>query len=279
MRSLFRALLVTALISTGASIAAGAETQTAETAQNPRSAGYRYLLSLPAGYASAPAKRWPVLLFLHGSGERGSDLWKVAMHGPPKLLRGDLATPVSAGATPAAPAESPETHARREQSAVMLKEAFIVISPQCPAGGRWDDDALLALLDDVLAKQRGDPQRIYLTGLSMGGYGTWSLGLRHPERFAAIVPICGGGQTIDLVLATPAQVAAIKTLGVRVFHGAKDPTVPLIESQRMVDALKKLGVADLAFTIYPEATHDSWTETYNNPELYAWLLRHTRVNP
>jgi molybdenum cofactor biosynthesis enzyme MoaA len=93
-----------------------------------------------------------------------------------------------------------------------------------------------------------------------------------PERFAAIVPICGGGQYRDILSATRTQKAALLSLGIWVHHGAKDPTVPLSESETMVAALKKAGVTDLDFTIYPEAKHDSWTETYNNPELYTWLL-------
>jgi predicted peptidase len=108
-----------------------------------------------------------------------------------------------------------------------------------------------------------DPDRVYLTGLSMGGYGTWSLAAAHPERFAAIVPICGGGN--------PADAAKLASLPVWVFHGAKDPTVPLERSKEMVEAIKSAG-GNPRFTIYPEAGHDSWTETYNNPELYQWLL-------
>jgi predicted peptidase len=110
----------------------------------------------------------------------------------------------------------------------------------------------------------------------MGGYGTWDLGLSHPEKFAAIAPICGGGELIDVLLLDDKKEAAVKTLGIWAFHGAKDPVVPVSESQRMVDALKQRGVQDIKLTIYPEALHDSWTETYNNPELYKWLLQHER---
>jgi predicted peptidase len=135
---------------------------------------------------------------------------------------------------------------------------------------------LLALLDNITAKYAVDTKRVYLTGLSMGGYGTWDLGLAYPERFAAIVPICGGGQVITVLLASDAKGQALKTLGVWAFHGGKDPVVPLEESQRMVDALKKAGVPDVKLTVYPEAQHDSWTETYKNPALYEWLLKHER---
>src|SRR5882724_795246 len=125
-----------------------------------------YLLFLPRGYEAKSEKRWPLILFLHGAGERGTNVWKVATHGPPKNVT----------AKPEFP--------------------FIVVSPQCPGGELWSNDALLALLDEIVRKHAVDTKRIYLTGLSMGGYGTWRLGLTHPEKFAAIVPICGGGELI-----------------------------------------------------------------------------------
>jgi predicted peptidase len=205
-----------------------------------------YLLFLPRDYASAGAKRWPLILFLHGAGERGSDLQKVAIHGPPKIVE-------------------PKSDFQ-----------FIVVSPQCPEGETWDNDGLIGLLDEVMAKYRVDPSRVYLTGLSMGGYGTWNLGLAHPDRFAAIAPICGGGETIKVKLATRTKAQAVKSLGIWAFHGAKDPVVSPEESERMVTALQKAGCEDIKLTLYPEASHDSWTETYNNPELYAWFLRHQR---
>jgi predicted peptidase len=118
-----------------------------------------------------------------------------------------------------------------------------------------------------LRKYRIDKDRVYLTGLSMGGYGTWALAAAHPEKFAAIAPICGGGN--------PAEAAKLARLPIWVFHGAKDPTVPIERSKEMVEAIKAAG-GDAKFTIYPEAGHDSWTETYNNPELYQWLLAQKR---
>jgi predicted peptidase len=186
---------------------------------------------------------------LHGSGERGTNIWKVATHGPPKNV-----------------VEHPEF-------------PFIVVSPQCPDGQIWTNDVLLALLEEITKQYAVDTNRVYLTGLSMGGYGTWNLGLTYPEKFAAIAPICGGGELITLLLATqePVKAAALKSLGVWAFHGAKDPVVPLAESQRMVDFLKqRAGVPEVKFTVYPEAHHDAWTETYKNPELYDWFLKHER---
>ena len=211
----------------------------------PMSLGY--LLYLPKDYKPEDkARKWPLMLFLHGAGERGTDLSKVSAHGPPKLakLKQDL--------------------------------PFIVISPQCPSGRRWDNDTLLALLDDVIARHSVDTGREYLTGLSMGGYGTWSLGLSHPERFAAIAPICGGGDLIVGLLPDTKKQAALKSLPIWAFHGAKDNVVPPAESERMIAAAKSAGCKEVQLTLYPEAGHDSWTETYNNPKLFEWFLAHER---
>lgn len=196
-----------------------------------------YLLYLPKDYGKEADKRWPLMIFLHGSGESGSDVEKVKTHGPPKLI--------------AAGKEFP----------------FIVVSPQSPGGG-WNVEVLNGLLDEIVSKYKVDEDRVYLTGLSMGGYGTWAWVQDTPRRFAAIAPICGGGN--------PRRVRALKNMPIWVFHGAKDPTVPIKEAQDMVDALKRADAAEVKFTIYPEAGHDSWTETYNNPGLYDWFLKHTR---
>jgi predicted peptidase len=210
------------------------------------SAEVNYLLFLPKDYDAKVEKRWPLMLFLHGAGERGTNLWKVAVHGPPKLV-----------------ATQPDF-------------PFILVSPQCPEHEIWSRDALLGLLDDIIANYAVDTNRVYLTGLSMGGYGTWDLGMTHPERFAAIVPICGGGELITVMLSSRDKGRALRNLGIWAFHGGKDSVVPLAESQRMVDVAKKMGVQDVKLTIHPEANHDSWTQTYNNPELYEWMLKHER---
>jgi predicted peptidase len=186
-----------------------------------------YLLFLPEGYGKKD-KKWPLILFLHGAGETGNDLARVKRHGPPRIVEKKKDFP------------------------------FIVVSPQASRRG-WNPDVLNALLDDVLSKYDVDKDRVYLTGLSMGGYGTWALAAAHPERFAAIVPICGGGD--------PAEAKKYKNLAIWVFHGAKDRLVPVRNSRVMVDAIKKAG-GKAELTIYPEADHDSWTETYNNPKLY-----------
>ena len=206
----------------------------------------QFLYYLPKDYSPQGGKRWPLMLFLHGAGERGTNVQRVAIHGPPKLVKQGKDFP------------------------------FIIIAPQCPEGDRWHEDALLELLDQVMGQYAVDTNRVYLTGLSMGGYGTWKLGITHPEKFAAIVPICGGGETIDVLLAGRTRAAALKSLPVWAFHGGKDPVVPVAESERMIDALKKAGVKEVKLTVYPEAQHDSWTETYNNAELYEWLLKQSR---
>lgn len=235
-----------------------AEAQTAHQLHRTltKAADYKYLLALPDGLDAKADRRWPLLLFLHGAGERGDDVWAVTKHGPAKLLR-----------------YRDET---KDDAANLLAKNFIVVSPQCPKNQWWDPECLLALLDEIVATQPVDPTRVYLTGISMGGFGAWDLGLAYPERFAAIVPICGGGQFATAYLANAHKRAELRSLAVWAFHGGKDPTVPLVESERMVAALKKYQVAEVELTIYPEATHDSWTQTYANPDLYTWLLRHRR---
>ncbi len=198
----------------------------------------KYLLYLPDGGAGKPAGgRWPLLLFLHGAGERGDDLELVKRHGPPRLIEQGRRLP------------------------------FIVVSPQCPADEWWQPDVLAALLDDIIMKYPVDPDRIYVTGLSMGGMGTWELALRFPDRFAAIAPICGP--------TVPFLAGRIRHVPAWVFHGAKDTVVAAQESIAMVEALRRAG-ADVRLTVYPDAGHDSWTATYANEELYDWLLQHRR---
>jgi predicted peptidase len=223
----------------------GAQIPATFTQTVTRTDQFSYLLYTPADYGVDTTKQWPLVLFLHGAGERGSELDKVTVHGPPKLVKQGRNFP------------------------------FILVSPQCPDDQRWQADALIGLLDGVQAKLRVDPKRVYVTGLSMGGYGSWSLASRYPERFAAVAPICGGGERIDILLAGR-RGPALKTLGIWAFHGAKDNVVPLNESERMVDAFKKAGNTDVKLTVYPEAGHDSWTEAYNTAELFEWLLKHSR---
>jgi predicted peptidase len=219
----------------------------AEPGQSPQemkkqvTVSQRYLLFLPADYGKEKDKKWPLMLFLHGSGERGTDINKVKVHGPPKIVEQKKDFP------------------------------FIVVSPQCdPTGPGWDAMTLKTLLDDVQAQYSVDPDRVYLTGLSMGGFGTWDLATKYPDRFAAIAPICGGADNVRRVT------RALKDMPIWVFHGEKDTTVPIEQSARLVEALKQAGSTTVDFTRYPEAGHDSWTVTYNNPKLYEWFLSHKR---
>jgi ubiquinone/menaquinone biosynthesis C-methylase UbiE/pimeloyl-ACP methyl ester carboxylesterase len=195
-----------------------------------------YLLFLPKDYGKKDS--WPLMLFLHGAGERGDNLELVKVHGPPKIVETDKDFP------------------------------FILVSPQSPPKRWWQPSELTALLDDVVAKYKVDEDRVYVTGLSMGGFGTWALAAYTPDRFAAIVPICGGG--------VPYRTRQFPHLPVWAFHGGKDSVVPAERSQEMVEALKKLD-GNAKLTVYPEAGHNSWTETYGNPELYRWLLEQKRV--
>ncbi len=201
---------------------------------------YQYAVNMPDGQAPAGGK-WPLLIFLHGMGERGDDLKRVAVNGPLKEIAMGRALP------------------------------FIVVAPQCPGNEWWGPQKLNEMLDDVLAKYpEADPDRVYLTGLSMGGFGTWAWSVYNPERFAAIAPICGGGDPLD--------VERIKDMPTWIFHGAKDSAVRIEESYRMVEALRKTS-GRVRFTLYPNAGHDSWTDTYGNPAFYEWLLQQRRGKP
>jgi predicted peptidase len=277
MNILHRLLCAALLAGVADSFAAESQTVASFERTVTKKLGYTYLLGLPTGYDAAAGKEWPLIVFLHGSGESGSEPWLVAKHGPPKLLRGDVPVPPPPPGKQPPPPETPEARAKRHECAAILAANFIVVSPQCPSARRgWDDESVLLLVDEICAKYKVDPRRIYLTGLSMGGYGTWSVGMKNVSRFAAIVPICGGGTKADVRRAARDHKDAFMNLGVWVFHGAKDPTVPLEESEAMVAELKKAGATDVQLTVYPEAKHDSWTEAYNSPELYAWLLKHAR---
>lgn len=199
-----------------------------------------YLLYTPANYDANTAAKFPVILTLHGSGERGSDLNQLRDIGLPKKLETWTDCP------------------------------FIVIAPQCPTDDIWvlHLDALDAILNQVIENYRVDTKRLYLSGYSMGGNGTWYLATAYANRFAAIAPICGRGTSLSAF-------ARLAKTPIWVFHGAKDDVVLLSESERMVAALKKID-ADVRFTVYPDADHDSWTAAYNEPELYTWFLQHHR---
>jgi predicted peptidase len=232
-RTLALLMLMAAPIAFAQAPAPGAQVPQTFHYDGPGTLAVNYLLYLPEGYDGVG--EWPLLLFLHGAGERGEDVDRVAIHGPPRLIREGHALP------------------------------FIVASPQLPTGHYWQPGTLHALLDDLLARYPVDPARVYVTGLSLGGYGAWALAMDRPGRFAALAPVCGGGDVT--------RVCRLRDLPVWTFHGAQDTVIPLQRSEELVEALEACG-GDARLTVYPEAGHDAWTETYADPALYEWLLGH-----
>jgi predicted peptidase len=194
-----------------------------------------YLLYLPTGY-DEPGQRLPLVLFLHGAGERGAKIDLVGKHGPPKHV--------------AAGEEYP----------------FILVSPQCPAGKYWRPEVLRALLERLMTELPVDRSRVYCTGLSMGGFGTWAMASEYPKLFAAIAPVCGGGD--------PKQAKRLASIPTWVFHGEKDSVVPLARSRDMVEAVRKAG-GEPKFTVYPGVGHNSWAKAYADPALWVWMLAQT----
>jgi len=213
---------------------------------------YRYQLWLPPGWSAAG--RWPVALFLHGAGERGDDGVR----------------PTGVGLGPAL-REHPE------------RWPLLAVFPQSRDAMGWRRPMLrqaLAALDAVLLDCGGDARRQYLTGISMGGYGSWRLALDEPDRFAALVPICGGLDASPLAIARaggdpgdpPAAAARILAhVPTWIFHGADDRVIPVTESRVMVEALRAAG-APVRYTEYPGVGHNAWDRAYAEPELPEWLL-------
>jgi predicted peptidase len=193
----------------------------------------------------SPTGKHPLILFLHGRGESGDDLNLVKVHGIPRIVD-----------------ENPDF-------------PFITVAPQCPMFMTWVliADALEALVDDILQWDNVDTSRIYLTGLSMGGFGTWHLAVQRPEVFAAIAPVCGGG---NLVNSLPHRICRLSQMPVWAFHGSADDVVPLSAQQLLIDALRDCSESEVKFTVYDGVDHDSWTQTYANPALYDWLLGYQR---
>lgn len=202
----------------------------------------RYLLHLPRQAAENPDAQWPTILYLHGLGESGDDLSLVLTQGLPQYVSADPHFP------------------------------FIVIAPQCPHHTWWPEqqDHIGSLLESCLDAHPIDRKRLYLTGNSMGGYGAWYFGVTWPHLFAAIVPICGGGYWFH---GFPHRVKALKDVPVWAFHGALDETVPVSESAQLISELRKHN-QNARLTLYPDTGHDAWTPTYQNPQLYDWLLSH-----
>ncbi len=221
---------------------------------------YRYQVYLPRDWT--PDRAWPVILFLHGAGERGDD--------------GLIQTEVGLGS-------AIRRHVDRFPA--------VVVMPQCRRAIWWPDPEMeaqaLAALDQSMQEFRGEPSRVYLTGLSMGGYGTWSLAARRPGKFAAIAPVCGGirrpaGVPADAAAENPGvdpYAEAARKIGstpVWVFHGSADVLVPVTESRKMVEALKAAG-GNVRYSEYEGVGHNSWDRAYRDPEFPVWLLGERRA--
>jgi predicted peptidase len=207
-------------------------------------AAISYLLYLPNGYGQDPQQQWPLVLYLHGSDVWGNNPEDLVANGLPRLLTSTLDFPA------------------------------IVLSPQAPEDKVWwgaQLDEASALLDHVRANYAIDPKRIYLTGLSMGGFGAWAMALRQPQRFAALAPVAGGWDSErDIV---PRNICDIKDVPIWVFHGAQDDIVLPKKAELMVTALKRCGV-EVRYTLYPDAKHrESFERAYDDPELYAWMFQ------
>ena len=198
-----------------------------------------YYLYYPQDYDTSPQKKFPILLFLHGGGESGDTLGALKKNGPPKLIVQGKQFP------------------------------FLILAPQNPHQKKWwNTRAVNQLLDSVVANNRVDRKRIYLTGLSRGGGAAWEMAVQYPEKFAALAVVCG---------MTPLPYAAWldKDMPIWVFHGEEDKSIPISESETMVERLKEMGY-DVQFTRYPEVGHDSWVKAYATEELYEWLERQKR---
>jgi predicted peptidase len=222
----------------------------------------RYQVFVPAN-AAAQRGAMPVVLFLHGSGERGSDGRRQSKAGLGPHLR---------------------SHARDFPALVVL--------PQVPDDQEWsgiNNRIALAALDAAIAEFGADPRRQYLTGMSMGGYGSWNIALDHPTRFAAIVPVCGAVLAPHAVRATllvesvageadpyAAMAERLKGTPIWMFHGAKDDVVLPEDDRRLKAAFDAAGASDVRYTEYPQGNHNAWDATYADPAMWAWLFAQRR---
>ncbi|KAK0654657.1 Bifunctional acetylxylan esterase/xylanase XynS20E [Lasiodiplodia hormozganensis] len=240
--------------------------------------GYDFFLSLPPDYTALTDKKWPLIIFLHGAGEsqRGpNESYACLRHGIPKIIL--CYDKLKDGSDPSVSIPMAERlrsrKSRSDLSATpvppdvcrQVAEEFVTLTPvlDMDNGYGWNETILTSLLDEVLPHLRIDLQRVHLTGFSMGGGGTWELALHTPNRFATLTPICGYGDTLRA-----SQIARIPQW---VHHGERDDIIDISRSERMVTALEKAG-ADVKFSRYPDLAHDSWTETYNNMDLWTWML-------
>ena len=216
-----------------------AEGQTPQQAIEP--GNYPYQLFLPKGYLTDKDKAYPLLVFLHGSGERGDDVAKVKVHGPPKIADRDPAFP------------------------------FLTVSPLLGTDQDWEIDRLDRLVDHIAKTYRVDPARVYLTGLSRGGHASWRWAIAEPKRFAAVAPVAGRGN--------PGEACRLMDLPVWAFHGDRDDVVIPEGSFAMARAIRACGGRKVRLTIYPDLGHNAWDPAYDDPALYAWLLEQRLPSP
>ena len=209
-------------------------------ANNEEQVDLGYILYLPAEYENID-RSFPLVLFLHGAGERGDDLEKIKIHGIPRLISEGRTFP------------------------------FICIAPQCPEGGYWDRpeyvSTLISLVKEMEKEHSVDSNRIYCTGLSMGGLGTLAMAIREPKLFSAIIPVCGG--------ADMENIHKLSELPIWLFHGDRDDVIPLDNSIAIYQDLRLVN-EHIFLTVYGDVYHDSWTETYENDDTYDWLLKYKK---
>ncbi len=198
---------------------------------------YPRVVSVPRDYENNADDRWPLLLFLHGTYESGNDLNLLRDQGPLGQINRGHSLP------------------------------FIVVTPQCPKIASWSPERLMRLIEQIEASHRVDPKRIYVTGLSMGGFSTYDLAACYPEKIAAAAPLSAGEN--------PDIADRLKTVPLWIFHGADDRIVSPRSSIEIAERLRKMG-ADVKLTIYPGVAHEGWDKTYADPKLYEWFLAHSR---
>ncbi len=197
----------------------------------------RMWVSLPNDYLASTTP-WPLVVFLHGSGERGTDLAAVLRNGPP--LQASQGKPFP----------------------------FVLCSPQLPEDQQWEPEQLHALLHALQERFYVDKDRSLATGLSLGGHGVWNWATAYPNDLAAIVPVCGHGD--------PSKVASMRKVPVRAYHGDADTAVPIADQQACVDALRAAG-GTVSFTVYPGVGHASWIPAYDDAGLVPWMLAQRRA--
>lgn len=204
----------------------------------------RYWIFLPKDYETqAKNGGAPLFLFLHGAGERGDspgEIGKVKVHGPPKFL---------------------------DDEKFNKNWPCVTVSPQCKNEFAWSPAQLMLLLDHVEKEYKIDKNRIYVSGISMGGFGSWMCLQENPKRFAAAAPICGGAKL--------EWAGKVKDVPIWNFHGDRDTVVPFDLSVKMVDAIRKADGKKIIFTVYEGVGHDAWTKTYDNQLLYDWIFSHS----